>query len=246
MTNVSMKKAIRKFVASTALFTVELVVIWSVFLLCLVLFFWLGREVLPGTELGFDSMAFEWADERNSPELTEFIKGITFLASRNFISGAGLMLIGYFLFVKKHKWYSLKVPVIAVGSISLNLLLKYLFNRPRPIIPHLVDSYGLSFPSGHAMISASFYGLLIYLVWKNVEVPAWRFLLVTLLSLLILFIGFSRVYLHVHYATDVVAGLAAGLGWVILAIFLLNRMEKFSKRNLHPVVKEGLPTSTTP
>jgi undecaprenyl-diphosphatase len=232
-----MKKVLRKFVASSALFTLELVILWAVFILCLILFFWLAKEVLPGRELRFDSRAFAWADARNTPQLTEFIKVITFLASRHFITGAGLMMIGYFLFVKKHKWYSLKVPVIAVGSISLNLILKYLFNRPRPLVPHLVDSYGLSFPSGHAMISASFYGLLIYLVWKNVEVPAWRFLLVFLLSLLIVFIGFSRVYLHVHYATDVLAGLAAGLGWVILAIFLLDRLEKFSKRNLNPVVK---------
>jgi membrane-associated phospholipid phosphatase len=232
-----MKKVLRKFVASSALFTLELVILWAVFILCLILFFWLAKEVLPGRELRFDSRAFAWADARNTPQLTEFIKVITFLASRHFITGAGLMMIGYFLFVKKHKWYSLKVPVIAVGSISLNLILKYLFNRPRPLVPHLVESYGLSFPSGHAMISASFYGLLIYLVWKNVEVPAWRFLLVFLLSLLIVFIGFSRVYLHVHYATDVLAGLAAGLGWVILAIFLLDRLEKFSKRNLNPVVK---------
>ncbi|MBC3538379.1 phosphatase PAP2 family protein [Rufibacter sediminis] len=236
-----MKKRFRKFVATTALFTVELIVTWTVFILCLVVFFWLAKEVLPGKELKFDSRAFAWADERANPTLTEFIKGITFLASRNFISGAGLMLIGYFLFVKKHKWYSVKVPVIAVGSITLNLILKYLFNRPRPLVPHLVDSYGLSFPSGHAMISASFYGLLIYLVWKSVEETPWRILLITLLSLLILFIGFSRVYLHVHYATDVLAGLAAGLGWVILALFVLNRMEKFSKRNLNPVVKGEAP-----
>ncbi|GAB2530417.1 phosphatase PAP2 family protein [Rufibacter soli] len=232
-----MKKTFRKFVASLALFTVELVVLWTVFILCIILFFWLARAVLPGHDLGFDRQAFAWADARANPFLTEIIKGVTFLASRNFITGAGLMMIGYFLFVKKHKWYSLKVPVIAIGSISLNLLLKYIINRPRPLVPHLVDSYGLSFPSGHAMISASFYGLLIYLVWKHVEVPAWRFLLVFLLSLLILLIGFSRVYLHVHYATDVVAGLVAGLGWVILANALINRMEKFSKRNLNPVVK---------
>ena len=227
--------------ASTALFTIELVVLWSVFILCLVLFFWLAKEVLPGRELGFDSRAFAWADERNTPQLTELVTSVTFFASRHFITGAGLMLIGYFLFVKKHKWYSIKVPVIAVGSISLNLILKYLFDRPRPLIPHLVDAYGLSFPSGHAMISASFYGLLIYLVWKNVKLRAWRFLLVVLLSLLIILIGFSRVYLHVHYATDVVAGIAAGLGWVILAIFVLNRLEKFSKRNINPAIKQALP-----
>ncbi|QHL88940.1 phosphatase PAP2 family protein [Nibribacter ruber] len=239
-----MTRRIRKFLASSALFTVELIIIWIVFLGCLVLFFWLAKEVLPGTELKFDSRAFAWADSINNAALTEFIKVVTFLASRNFITGAALMLIAYFLFVKKHKWYSLKVPVIAVGSISLNLLLKYLFNRPRPLIPHLVDSYGLSFPSGHAMISASFYGLLIYLVYKNVKPEAARWALIAGLSVLIVFIGFSRVYLHVHYATDVLAGLAAGLGWVILAVRLLRLMEKYSKRNLNPVVKgEELPVA---
>jgi membrane-associated phospholipid phosphatase len=234
-----MTKRIRKFLASSALFTLELVVTYIVFLLCLVVFFWLAKEVLPGKELGFDRRAFAWADSINSVFLTELIKGVTFLASRNFITGAALMLIAYFLFVKKHKWYSLKVPVIAVGSISLNLMLKYLFNRPRPLIPHLVQSYGLSFPSGHAMISASFYGLLIYLVYKNVENDYLRWGLIALLSGLIMFIGFSRVYLHVHYATDVLAGLAAGLGWVILAVRLLRLMEKYSKRNLNPVVIDG-------
>ncbi|GAA4304431.1 phosphatase PAP2 family protein [Nibribacter koreensis] len=234
-----MTKRIRKFLASSALFTLELVVIWVVFLLCLVVFFWLAKEVLPGHELGFDRRAFAWADSINSTFLTELIKGVTFLASRHFITGAALMLIAYFLFVKKHKWYSLKVPVIAVGSISLNLLLKYLFNRPRPLIPHLVDSYGLSFPSGHAMISASFYGLLIYLVYNNVKNEVVRWSLIGFLSVLIMFIGFSRVYLHVHYATDVLAGLAAGLGWVILAVRLLRVIEKYSKRTLNPVVVDG-------
>lgn len=226
--------------ATIALFTLELVVMWAVFIFCLMLFFWLAHEVLPGRELKFDSRAFAWADSRNTAALTQFIKGVTFFASRYFITAAGLMLIAYFLFIKKHRWYSVKVPVIAVGSISLNLILKYLFDRPRPLVPHLVDAYGLSFPSGHAMISASFYGLLIYLVWKNVELAAWRFLIITLLVLLIIFIGFSRVYLHVHYATDVIAGIAAGLGWVMLAIFMLNRMEKFSKRTLGPTLNETI------
>jgi undecaprenyl-diphosphatase len=200
-------------------------------------FFFLSREILEGEALHFDDRAFAWADRFGSAAFTKFMVVITFFASRNFITVISLVLIYYFLFVRRHRWYSLKVPVIALGSISLNLILKYFFNRPRPLLPHLVESSGLSFPSGHAMISASFYGLLFYLVWKHVQQPLLRICLLVMLVGMMLLIGFSRVYLHVHYATDVLAGLAAGLLWVIIAIFSLRRMEKYSRRKLKPLVE---------
>jgi undecaprenyl-diphosphatase len=201
------------------------------------LFFFLAREILEGQEINFDTRAFAWADNLGSPLFNKFMVVITFFASRNFITAASLLLIFYFLFVRKHRWYSLKVPVIAVGSISLNLILKTFFNRERPLIPHLVQSYGLSFPSGHAMISASFYGLLIYLVWKHVAHPILRWGLISFLTVFIILIGFSRVYLHVHYATDVMAGFAAGFLWVIVAVYLLKKLERYSRRHLNPMVE---------
>jgi membrane-associated phospholipid phosphatase len=232
-----MSKIIRKTLAVFALFTVELLFIWAVFITCILLFFFLAREILEGQELNFDARAFAFADNLASPGFNRFMKVITFFASRNFITGASLMLIFYFLFVRKHRWYSLKVPVIALGSITLNLILKYLFNRERPLVPHLVQSYGLSFPSGHAMISASFYGLIIYLIWKHVANPVWRWILIGFFAIFIILIGFSRVFLHVHYATDVLAGFAAGLLWVIIAIYLLKKLERYSRRHLNPIVE---------
>jgi len=87
------------------------------------------------------------------------------------------------------------------------------------------------------MISASFYGLLIYLVWRHVAHPVWRWVLVVFLTIFIILIGFSRVYLHVHYASDVLAGFAAGFLWVIIAIYLLKKLEKYSRRHLNSVVE---------
>lgn len=232
-----MTKYIRKSLAALALFTVELVFIWAIFLTCILVFFFLSREILAGGDLHFDDRAFAWADSFGSANFTKVMVVVTFFASRHFITVVSLGLIFYFLFVRRHKWYSLKVPVIALGSITLNLILKFFFNRPRPLVPHLVDSSGLSFPSGHAMVSASFYGLLIYLVWHHVQTRWLRNVLMVLMVAMVVLIGFSRVYLHVHYATDVMAGFAAGFLWVIIAIFALRWLERYSRRKLKPVVE---------
>jgi len=232
-----MTKIFRKALAVFTLFTVELLFIWVAFLSCTLLFFLLAREILEGQDLNFDAKAFAWADSFNSPGFNKFMTTVTFFASANFITVASLVLIFYFLFIRKHRWYSLRVPVVAVGSISVNLLLKFLFNRERPIIPHLVTSHGLSFPSGHAMISASFYGLLIYLVWKHVAHPVLRWSLMVFFLAFILTIGFSRVYLHVHYASDVLAGFAAGVLWVMIAIYCLKKLERYSRRHINRIVE---------
>lgn len=111
-----------------------------------------------------------------------------------------------------------------MGSI-LNQAMKRYFERPRPEFAMLEQS-GLSFPSGHAMIGGAFYGVLIYVVWRTVRHAFWRWLLTILLTLLILLIGYSRIYLKVHYATDVLAGYAMGILWLILSIYLMRRLEK--------------------
>ncbi|KAA9327295.1 phosphatase PAP2 family protein [Adhaeribacter soli] len=229
-----------RLAAMFALFTVELIVVLALFLTCIIVFLLLGREILGGREVYFDQAAFHYMDTIATPFLTSVAVFFSFLGSAPFITGAAIILIVYFLFIKKHRWYSLKVPVIAVGSITLNLVTKYFFNRQRPIIPHLVEASGLSFPSGHSMVSASFYGLLIYLSWHNIQDRRLHHLFTFILIATIFLIGCSRVYLHVHYATDVMAGFAAGFLWVILGIYGLRRMERYSRRNLDPIVQEAV------
>lgn len=90
-------------------------------------------------------------------------------------------------------------------------VLKHSFGRTRPLIPLLEEARGLSFPSGHALMAVTFYGLLGYIVWQTVKNNALKWLLFVFFMLMILLIGFSRIYLRVHYTSDVIAGYCMGL-----------------------------------
>jgi membrane-associated phospholipid phosphatase len=219
-----MTNPLRRLLAGLTLFLTEFAITLVLGTLGVVVFLALGRQVFDQNAATFDAEAFRWTHQLLGPGRQEWVEGITFLASRNFITVAAGLLVNWFLLRRRHRWYSLLVPVVALGSIALNVVLKHFYNRPRPPLP-LVSASGLSFPSGHAMISASFYGLLVYLVWTHVRRPAWRYALVTILVGIILLIGFTRVYLRVHYATDVLAGFTAGVAWLIVAIPLLKRLE---------------------
>ena len=102
-----------------------------------------------------------------------------------------------------------------IGSTLLNQALKFAIQRPRPDVSlRLVDIGGFSFPSGHSMAAMAFFGLLVWLVWHGVRSRAARIGLVAALCAMICAVGFSRVYLGVHYASDVLAGFCASLVWL--------------------------------
>jgi undecaprenyl-diphosphatase len=117
--------------------------------------------------------------------------------------------------------------------------LKQFFNRPRPLTPLLKPVNGLSFPSGHALMSVTFYGLLIVLVWENIADRFWKWTFTILLLMLIILIGFSRVYLRLHYFSDVIAGFSAGIIWLTLCIWTISRMERFSRREIDPAIAKN-------
>ncbi|TGE08101.1 phosphatase PAP2 family protein [Hymenobacter fodinae] len=223
-----MTNSIRRLLAGVTLFFTEFAITLLLGTVGVVIFLALSREVFDQDAATFDASAFRWTRQLFGPERQQWVQGITFLASRNFITATALLLVGWLL-VRRRRWYSLLVPVVALGSITLNLVLKQFYHRPRPLLP-LVSASGLSFPSGHAMISASFYGLLIYLVQAHVRSAALRWGLTTGLAALIILIGLTRVYLRVHYATDVLAGFTAGLVWLIVAIPLLRQLEITAKK----------------
>ncbi len=168
---------------------------------------------------------------------TDVMQLFSFLGTHYFLIPANLLMFCYFLFIRKHRWFSIKIPVVAISSTVLMFLLKFIFQRERPLNPLLTEAKGLSFPSGHAMMSFTFYGLIIYMVWINVQSRLLRSVLVTGLLLLILLIGISRVYLKVHYASDVIAGFCLGLMWLVLCSFVLDKMEKYSQKEINPAVQ---------
>jgi undecaprenyl-diphosphatase len=218
--------------AAFALLSVELVITLVIFFAALVAFVWLVRRVFVVQRTGFDEKAFTFLGGHVNPIRTDVMEAVTFLGTHFFLIPANLVLIAWFLFVRRHKWYSIKVPAISISSLLLMFGLKDLFARARPLEPLLGPAGGYSFPSGHALMSTTFYGLLAYLAWRHIERPLVRYTVVVGLVLLVLFIGLSRIYLRVHYTSDVLAGLCLGIAWLIFSITTIRRIERWSDQNV--------------
>jgi undecaprenyl-diphosphatase len=142
-----------------------------------------------------------------------------------------LLLIAYFVFAAHQNWFSIRIITISLSSLVLMFLLKYLFQRKRPLSPLLKAAKGLSFPSGHAIMAVTFYGLLLYILWHTINTSWLKYLLAVLLIVLTILIAYSRVYLRVHYASDVMAGLIIGVLWLWISLFVLNQLEQYAKEN---------------
>jgi membrane-associated phospholipid phosphatase len=152
---------------------------------------------------------------------------ITFLGKHQFLIPANLILIFYFLLVTKQNWFSIRVITISISSLVLMLLLKQLFQRKRPLSPLLKAARGLSFPSGHAIMAVTFYGLLVYILQHTIDIGWMKFLLTFLLVILVILIGFSRIYLRVHYASDVLGGFIIGLLWLLISLAIIKWLEGY-------------------
>lgn len=228
---------IKKGWAELALLSVEMVIILIVFTIALVAFILITRHVFILKDEQFDQRVFTFLQPHVSQRNNSIVLFFTFLGTHIFLIPANIVLIIYFLFIRKHRWYSIKVPAIALSSMALMFLLKNLFGRHRPDLPLLKEAQGLSFPSGHAFMSVTFYGLLAYIVWQTVKRKWLKWTLIVLLLLLILVIGFTRIYLRVHYPSDVFAGFATGFLWLVISIWIMGRIEKYSKREVSPIVQ---------
>ncbi|MDO6390208.1 phosphatase PAP2 family protein [Pontibacter sp. BT731] len=221
-----MKSLTKRFLKLLTLLSAEAVLVALAFIACLLVFGYMTREVFIQQDTDFDHAMFRYAATHRSESMTRLMRFFSFFASADYLLVAPALIVLVMAWFHHLRWYALKVLVIAFTSTMLNQLLKRLFERPRPMTAMLEQS-GLSFPSGHAMIGSSFYGLLIYIVWREVRSPFWRWLWVSLLSVLLLLIGYSRIYLNVHYTTDVLAGYAMGIIWLLIAVWLMKKLERW-------------------
>src|ERR1700730_2773778 len=161
-----MKTRIKKFLAAFALLSVELLVVWILFLVCILVFTLTAYRTFLLKKDDFDTRVFNYLAPHISAKMTYVMEAITFLGTHYFLIPANIILIAYFLFIRKHRWYSIKLPVVAIGGVTIMFVLKQILSRPRPLVPLLEPARGFSFPSGHAMMSSAFYGLLIFMVYE--------------------------------------------------------------------------------
>jgi undecaprenyl-diphosphatase len=138
-----------------------------------------------------------------------------------------ILLLYLFLKDKSKAYYSL----LNIGIvIIINNIIKLIIQRPRPNGYNLINESNYSFPSGHAMIATAFYGFLIYLIYRNVTNKRIKYLLITLLFILIISICITRVYLGVHYLSDTIAGFSLSIAYLMIFITLLPKIESRLKK----------------
>lgn len=186
--------------------------------LCLLLFSVILFSVCKYGVLDIDNNVYNFISKNiMNDTLSSILKCVTHLGGVAFIVLLGVLC---FMFCKKNRWF---ITFDLVGCTVINQTIKHIVRRPRPNVLRLVSESGYSFPSGHSMISVAFYGLVIYFVYKNINNKYLKWALISLLSLLILTIGFSRIYVGVHYFTDVVGGFFLALAYLIVYIYIYNK-----------------------
>jgi len=184
--------------------------------------------------VGFDMTIISFVQGFETPFLTPIMKFFTFVGSGNSIKVLTAISVIILFFFFKFRSKLILFIVVMIGSHYVFRLLKSMFHRARPDLHRLIEIGGYSFPSGHATNAITFYGILSYLLWHIIPTRFGRTLLVLVCTAMIVMIGLSRIYLGVHYPSDVLGGYCAGGFWLILAIWIYQFvMKKVHERKLH-------------
>lgn len=193
---------------------------WIILFVCIVGFLLLAEDVFHKEIMNGDAIGYKFI---STYLISDFATPIAKLIT-NF--GGAIYLIGIatilFIVIKNKKIGIVIISNLGIVTI-LNQLLKRILQRPRPEEFRIINESGYSFPSGHSMISMAFYGFLIYLIYKNVKNKYLKWSLITVLGILIISIGISRIYLGVHYTSDVVAGFLIAISYLIIYISMVNK-----------------------
>lgn len=205
-----LKKFVKKYYKAIIVFACLLITMDMVFAL-------FAKEVMQRDIIGYNLISKYLISDATLP----IVKVITNLGG---ITGIILIAVitSTILIIKKKKLMGILLWINLACSALLNQILKRIVQRPRPTEYRLIEENGYSFPSGHSMISTAFYGFLIYLIFKNVKNKYVKWTSIIFLSILIALIGISRIYLGVHYTSDVMAGFVISISYLVIFTSIVN------------------------
>ena len=193
---------------------------WIILFICLIGFCALAedvfnKEIIKGDIIGYKIISTFLISDFATP----IAKFITNFGGAIFLVIATITL---FIVIKNKKIGISILSNLAIVTV-LNQLIKRILQRPRPTEYRIIEETGYSFPSGHSMVSMAFYGYFIYLIYKYVKNKYVKWISISLLSLLICAIGISRIYLGVHYTSDVLGGFLISISYLIIYISVANK-----------------------
>lgn len=173
-----------------------------------------------------------WFNEHATPPLTRVASAVTFIASGPFLTTVAVVTA--LAMIWRRAWHRVAMLILAVGGGSLlNVGVKHLFHRPRPVVEHpLATLHTYSFPSGHTTEATLFYGLLAFFIVQLVQRWRWRVLAPLIAAFVILMVALSRLYLGLHYLSDVMGAMALGIMWLAISVTAveINRRYRIHQR----------------
>ena len=204
----------------------------------------LAQHVRRGTTQPFDDAVMHWIGSHQHPLVQSAMLEVTALGTGTVVAMI-VFVAGLFLWLNQHKHSAILLIVATLGGMVLDSLLKIGFDRPRPQIfkwgTYAVSS---SFPSGHAMSSVIVYGTVAYLAARLQRNLRSRVATMTLAALIISLICSSRLYLGVHFPSDVLAGLIIGLAWAGFCMAVLEAAQLYAKFNAPQMLEDEHPAPT--
>ncbi len=174
----------------------------------------------------FDNRIISYVQGLESQPLTTIMKFFSFIGDTVPVIVITLLSAFFLYRVLHHRRELVLLMITMIGSTLLNVLLKHLFQRARPDINQIAFEEGFSFPSGHSMAAFSLYGILTFLLWRHIDTRVGRGTLLTVNGLMILIIGLSRIYLGVHYPSDVIGAYTASGFWLFSVIWYYQWLQE--------------------
>ena len=193
-----------------------------IFSICIIIFVVIARLLLMDKVSGFDNKVYKIVTSIKCDPVTSFFKFITMFCSMWFV----MLLTAIIMVFDKNKKRAFYIALNVVLCFLLNQVFKFIFTRERPVGINIITENGYSFPSGHSMIGVAFYGFLAYMFLHSHKSRKKRLLIICFFIVLAILIGISRIYLGVHYASDVLAGFALSLAYLILYVVLFYNEKK--------------------
>jgi undecaprenyl-diphosphatase len=196
--------------------TTELVMAFILFWTPAIIFAKLAGEVLERKPIGADLAILRTIHSWSSPLFDQIFLFFTTIGNVEYVLVAAAIILAYLLY-KKQRLNALILLFGVGGAAASNVILKLIFHRDRPAFWHsLVTETGYSFPSGHAMMSSALALCLVVLLWNT----KWRLTAIVLGGIVVAMVGISRLYMGVHYPTDIIAGWSVSLAWVLVVAII--------------------------
>lgn len=212
--------------------SIRMLLAFLVCIACGVLFTSIATAISTNTIETFDRSIIDVVQSTETPALTTIMKFFTALGSTSgvLIITVSLFSILYFGIKSRPQAYLFATTII--GTVALNQLLKFIFKRNRPAFHRLVDIGGYSFPSGHTMIAFSLFAMIAFIMWRRVQSYWTRFSIVLFASFMIVIIALSRIYLGVHFPSDIIGGMSVSAIWFLIATTVYTYYQQHATKKI--------------